>query len=70
MTVKDEADSIQRLLDSLAAQTLQPDEVVVCDGGSTDGTVELLRAEKRLPLVASSPSPTRGCGSSLIGWKN
>ena len=39
-----------RLLDSLAAQTRQPDEVVVCDGGSRDGTLELLRAERRFPL--------------------
>lgn len=50
-TVKNEAHSLPQLLDSLAAQTLQPDEVVICDGGSTDGTLELLRAEKRLPLV-------------------
>jgi len=50
-TVKNEAHNLPRLLDSLAAQTLQPDEVVVCDGGSTDDTLELLRAEKRLPLV-------------------
>lgn len=50
-TVKNEAHSLAGLLDSLAAQTLPPDEVVICDGGSTDGTLELLRAEKRLPLV-------------------
>jgi glycosyltransferase involved in cell wall biosynthesis len=56
ITVKNEACNLARLLDSLAAQALQPDEVVVCDGGSTDRTLELLHAEKRLPLrVILSP---------------
>ncbi len=41
-TVLNEAASLRRLLDSLAAQTRPPDEVVICDGGSTDGTVRLL----------------------------
>ena len=50
VTVKNEAKSIHRLLDSLAAQTRAPDEIVVCDGGSTDGTLDVLRAETRLPL--------------------
>ncbi len=50
VTVKNEGESIHRLLDSLAAQTCAPDEVVVCDGGSTDGTLDALRAETRLPL--------------------
>jgi glycosyltransferase involved in cell wall biosynthesis len=49
-TVLDEAESLPRLLDSLAAQTRAPDEVIVCDGGSTDGTPELLEAERRFPL--------------------
>ncbi len=50
VTVLNEAKSLPRLLDSLAAQTRQPDEVVVCDGGSTDGTLSLLCAENRLQL--------------------
>ena len=41
-TVKNEAQTVHRLLDSLAAQTRPPDEVVIVDGGSTDGTVEVL----------------------------
>jgi glycosyltransferase involved in cell wall biosynthesis len=49
-TVLNEARSLPTLLDSIAAQTRQPDEVVICDGGSTDGTLELLRNEKRFPL--------------------
>ena len=50
VTVLNEAGSLPHLLDSLAGQTRPPDELVVCDGGSTDGTLALLKAEERLPL--------------------
>ena len=42
-TVYNEQKSIGRLLASLAEQTRLPDEVVICDGGSTDETVRLIR---------------------------
>jgi glycosyltransferase involved in cell wall biosynthesis len=44
MTVRDEAASITAVLDSLRAQTRPPDEVVIADGGSSDGTPDLIRA--------------------------
>jgi len=50
VTVLNEAESLPRMLDGLVAQTHPPDEVVICDGGSTDGTLPLLEAESRLPL--------------------
>ncbi len=43
ITVYNERQSIQRLLASLASQSRRPDEVVLCDGGSTDGTPDLVR---------------------------
>ncbi len=50
-TVLNEGPAIARLMDSLAAQTRPPDEVVIVDGGSTDDTVAVLRTyEDRLPL--------------------
>lgn len=51
MTVKNEGRSLRPLLDSLIQQTRPPDEVVVCDGGSTDDTLAVLEEYRhRLPL--------------------
>ena len=54
ITVLNEVESLPCLFDSLAAQTRPPDEVVVVDGGSSDGTLAFLRAENlrgRFPLT-------------------
>lgn len=40
----DEVETLERLFASLAEQSLTPREVLVVDGGSTDGTPELVRA--------------------------
>ncbi len=51
VTVLNEGPALRRLLDSLCAQTRPADEVVVCDGGSTDDTLAVLgEYETRLPL--------------------
>jgi len=50
-TVFNEGRSVRALLDSVLEQTMQPDEMVIVDGGSTDDTVDHIRAyEERLPL--------------------
>ena len=45
-TVLNEADDIDQLVSSLAGQMLQPAEIVIVDGGSSDGTWERLQAAK------------------------
>jgi glycosyltransferase involved in cell wall biosynthesis len=50
-TVLNEGDSIHRLLNSIAAQTRQPDEIIFVDGGSRDETVAIIRSyANRLPV--------------------
>jgi cellulose synthase/poly-beta-1,6-N-acetylglucosamine synthase-like glycosyltransferase len=41
-TVKNEANNIADLLDSMLSQTYPPDEIVVNDNGSTDGTAQII----------------------------
>lgn len=58
-TVLNERESLDRLLCSLAEQTRRPDEVVIVDGGSADGTWEQLERRSREagdapPLVVRS----------------
>lgn len=65
--VLDERDHLPALLESLAAQTRVPDEVVVVDGGSTDGTREWLAAEAELrsPWLVVVDNPQRWVGPAM-----
>ncbi len=51
-TVYNEAHTVARWLDSVLEQSRLPDEIVIADGGSTDGTLDVLQ---RYAEVASVP---------------
>jgi len=63
-TVKDAADHIEAFLDSVRAQTLPPDEIVIVDGGSTDGTVQILKRHEDI-AVLEAPGATIARGRNL-----
>lgn len=42
ITILNERDNLAAWAKTVDCQTVRPDEVVICDGGSTDGSVELL----------------------------
>jgi len=67
VTVKNEAEALPRLLDSIAAQTRAPDEIIVVDGGSTDATLAVLHERARtLPMhIISAPGANISQGRNI-----
>ena len=68
-TVLNEGESIRRLMDSLVAQSRQPDEIVIVDGGSRDNTVAVIQEyADRLPLrVLVEPGANISAGAT---WRS
>ena len=46
ITIKNEESTIENLLDSILNQRKKPDQIVIVDGGSTDGTLEIISKYK------------------------
>jgi glycosyltransferase involved in cell wall biosynthesis len=68
-TVRDEADNIATLLDSMLAQTRLPDEIVVNDCGSRDATAAIVQAyaarEPQVRLVRGGHNIPSGRNSAV-----
>ncbi len=68
-TVYNEAASIDAFLDSLANQTRPPDEIVVVDAGSTDGTIERLEAaaegDERIRVIVEPGNRSHGRNTAI-----
>ena len=59
-TVLNERESVGRLMESLARQTGPPDEVVLVDGGSTDGTADVVGEHGATTIVAPGANISQG----------
>jgi glycosyltransferase involved in cell wall biosynthesis len=71
--VRNEERTLGPLLDSLLAQTLPPDEIILADGGSTDGTVAVARtyADRGVRVLEIGPAyPGRGRNEAIVAARN
>ena len=64
ITIRNEHDNISKLLDSLLRQTTIPAEILIVDGGSTDGTIDIIKKyqkrSKRIKLLQTTCSRSEG----------
>lgn len=70
---RNEEATIERLIDSLVAQTHLPDEIVIADGGSTDQTVDVARRyeARGVRVLEIGPAyPGRGRNEAIKACRN
>lgn len=71
VTVRNEAATVGPLLDSILAGTRIPDEIVIADGGSSDGTLEVLRsraaANPRIRALSAPGNRSVGRNAAVRG---
>lgn len=72
-TVRNERDGIRDFLDALLAQTIAPDELIIVDGASTDGTLEILReyeAAGRIRVISQPCNIAEGRNLGIRATRN
>jgi glycosyltransferase involved in cell wall biosynthesis len=69
-TVRDEADNIAALLDSMLSQSRLPDEIIINDCGSRDATANIVRGyargDPRITLVAGGHNISSGRNNAIL----
>ncbi|HJY98931.1 MAG TPA: glycosyltransferase [Patescibacteria group bacterium] len=74
ITTYNEEESIGALLDSLLAQSLKPDEIIIVDGGSSDKTVEIInhyqKKDRSIKLLKEKCSRAKGRNLGIEIAKN
>jgi hypothetical protein len=68
IAARNEEEAIGGCLDDLLQQTYPDLEIVVVDGGSTDGTRERVRQRSRVRLLEEPPLPPGWVGKSWACW--
>jgi len=67
VTVRNEAEAVTGLLDALAQQTRDADEIILVDGGSTDDTLAIVHKYKvNLPALTIQQAP----GTNIAAGRN